>query len=714
MKNLVIVESPAKAKTIENYLGKNYKVLSSVGHIRDLPKSKLGILTEDGFELEYTTLKGKGAVVSRLKKAMPEKGVVYLAQDLDREGEAIAWHVGQALSLFDKDGNSKKVRGKDVHYERIVFNEITKDAIQKAVAEPRKIDMSLINAQQARRALDRLVGYKLSPLLWKKIRYGLSAGRVQSVAMRLIVDRERERNIFVPEEFWTIEALLKKSGADSKPFELVEYKGKQIKLTSEKTTDEVIGKVSRSKDWNIVSAERKKIKKNPPAPFTTSTLQQKAYNKLKFTSKKTMGIAQKLYQGVGAGKNDKTVALITYMRTDSTNLSKQAVKSIRDYVSNDLGKDLLESTPRVYKKKVKSAQEAHEAIRPTDITITPEKASKFLQADELKLYDLIWKRTVATQMVSAEYVRVKIDVDCEDYLFRNSHQSLIKPGYLSLYSRSEEDLKNLEYAKGELLILDGIEKEQHFTQPPARYNEASLVKALESYGVGRPSTYSSIISTILARGYVSKESGYFKPEDTGIVVTDLLVKHFPQIVDLDFTSTMEDNLDEIANGEKEWIPVVKEFYGPFEKLLLKKEKEIKKEDVVILGKSDETCDICGKEMVIKLGRYGRFLSCPDFPDCKGIKSILVEDPEELAEKYEPAKKCPDCGADMVMKMGRYGRFWACENYPKCKGVASLILKEKCPECGKGLVERKGRWGKTFIGCSGYPDCRYIKKNKKQS
>lgn len=714
MKNLVIVESPAKAKTIEKYLGKGFKVLASMGHVRDLPKSSLGVDVDSGYVQEYEILKGKKAVITKLKKALPEEGTVYLAQDLDREGEAIAWHVGQAIGIFDENLKPRKVRGKKLDFKRIVFNEITKGAIQKAVANPRKVDSNLVEAQQARRVLDRLVGYKLSPLLWKKVRYGLSAGRVQSVAVRLIVDRERERDAFTPEEYWSIDALLYKGKKSSVvEYSLVKYRGEDIKLSKKADAVKVTKRLESSLDWIVKSLGAKQVKKKPTAPFITSTLQQTAYKKLGFTSKRTMSIAQRLYQGIDAGK-EGTVALITYMRTDSTNLSKEAVTAIRKYVETNLSKDLLTEKPVEYKKKSKLAQEAHEAIRPAHVDISPSDAKKFLGKDELKLYTLIWNRAVASQMVPAEYMRMNVDVENSGYLFRAVEQFLVKPGYLTVYGKKKQSVQDNILVEGDKLSLDELLTEQHFTKPPARYNEASLVKDLEANGVGRPSTYASIISTILARGYVTKENKAFKPEDTGIVVTDLLIRHFPEIVDLDFTSRMEADLDNVAAGKTDWIPVVDEFYKPFAKLLKKKEKEIKKEDIVVLGDSDEKCELCGKKMIIKLGKYGRFLSCSDFPKCKGIKSLEEEDAEELAEKYEAAPVCPKCGGEMTLKTGRFGKFWACQKYPECKGVASLILKEKCPECGSGLVERRGKWGKTFVGCSGYPKCRYIKKKEKEN
>lgn len=712
-KNLVIVESPAKAKTIEKYLGSDFKVVASMGHVRDLPKSTLGINIEGSYGADYATIKGKGAVISKMKGLVPDNGTVYLAQDLDREGEAIAWHVGQALGLFDERGKKKKIRGKEVDYKRVVFSEITKDAIVNAVKNPRGLDLNLVDAQQARRILDRLVGYKLSPLLWKKIRYGLSAGRVQSVAVRLIVDRERERDAFEPVEYWELLAhLYKNKSSESVAFELVKQGGKKIELKDCSAVDKVKKVLKGTGDWKVKSVEEKTISKNPPAPFTTSTLQQSAFNKLGYSSKRTMAIAQGLYQGIDLSNGDHK-ALITYMRTDSKNLSNESVSAIRSVIINQFGKENLEQKPRVYKTKSKSAQEAHEAIRPTDVAFTPSDAAKVLPKDELNLYQLIWQRTVACQMVPAQYKRLTIDVEKLDFIFRNSNQSLVSPGYLSVYHRGLDKEPVLDFSTGDILKLKDIESTQHFTQPPARYNEASLVKALESYGIGRPSTYSAIISTILQRGYVVQENKALKPEDIGYVVTDLLKNHFPEIVDVNFTSGMEEDLDAVARGEKEWVPVIDAFYKPFEKLLEKKDKEINKEDVVVLEESDEVCEKCGAKMVVKLGRFGKFLSCTKFPECKGMKSLAAdEDLEKILENHEKPEKCDKCGEDMELKRGKYGLFWACKKYPDCKSAKPLLLKEKCPECGSNLLERTGKWGKSFIGCSGYPNCKYIQKTKK--
>lgn len=713
MKNLVIVESPAKAKTIEKYLGRDFKVLASMGHIRDLPKSKLGIDIEEQYKPEYVSIKGKGTIIQKLKKSLPKDGTVYLAQDLDREGEAIAWHVGQAIGLFDEFGNLKKIRGKNIDYKRIVFNEITKSAIQNAVKNPRGINFDLVDAQQARRVLDRLVGYKLSPLLWKKVRYGLSAGRVQSVVVKLIVDRERERDNFMPEEFWKMAAFLyKEHRKDNLEYSLIKYKGKKYQPKNKKQAGNVES-LLKDGEWIVQEIKTKKIRKQPSPPFTTAKLQQTAFNNLGFSAKKTMMIAQKLYQGIDAGSKG-SVALITYMRTDSVNLSNESIESIRKHIAENYSKELLPEKPNYYKAKSKLVQEAHEAIRPTDIDLTPEMAKGFLTADELKLYKLIWLKTVASQMVPAEYTRISIDVDNQNYVFRHTNQYVIKPGYLSVYNKNSEKIDEFNLKKGDKLKLYKLEKTQHFTQPPARYNEASLVKALESFGIGRPSTYAPIISTIQVRGYVSKENKAFKPEDIGYVVNDLLTVHFPAIVDFDFTSDMENDLDDIAIGKKKWVPVIGNFYEPFEKLLIKKEKEIKKEEIVVLGESDEKCELCDSDMVIKLGRYGRFLSCVKFPKCKGMKSLeSAEDLTEILEKYEEPGKCLKCGKKMELKIGKYGRFWACSGYPDCKEVKGLLLKEKCPQCGSSLIERKGKWGKSFIGCSGYPNCKFIQKTRKK-
>ncbi len=708
---LVIVESPAKAKTISRYLGKDYKVAASMGHIMDLPKSKLGVDVEKDYEPKYTTIRGKGKIIRDLKKKLPKnKKNVYLALDSDREGEAIAAHVAEALKLEDP--------------KRIVFHEITKDAILKAIDTPGEINKNLVEAQKARRILDRLVGYKLSELLWQKIWYGLSAGRVQSVATRFIVEREREREAFDPEEYWKVFAYLLTEDQVNLEAELSKKNDKKYVPGS---GDEIkkLEKALQGSDWTISEVVEEDKKQNPSAPFTTATLQRLANSYLGYSTKRTMSVAQQLYEGIDI-KGKGHVGLITYMRTDSTALANQAVKGIRKYVEETYGSEYIPSKSRKYKTKSRMAQEAHEAIRPTDFTLPPEKIKGSLNKSQFKLYKLIWERAVACQMNPLKYKTFSISVEAKDeggdkYLFDLRVHTVTFDGFakvigsrlLKTQSGSYEQLSKLE--KGMPLELDRLETEQKFTKPPARYTEASLVKTLEKHGIGRPSTYANIISTIQSRGYVDREGKYLFPTDVGRVVNDFLVDHFGQIVDYDFTSEVEEDLDEVAMGDMEWVPVVDKVYKPLEETIEEKKDAVDKKDVVILGEAEEKCPECGGKMVIRLGRNGKFLSCADFPKCKGMLSIDGKTPEESLdkEKYVIPGKCEECDGKMILKTGKYGTFWACENYPDCKFTLPMLLKEECPECGEALVERKGRWGKMFIGCSGYPDCKYIKKDKKK-
>ena len=724
MKKLVVVESPAKVKSIEKYLGKEYEVQASYGHVVDLPKSNLGVDTEKNFEPDYVVSNKKS--IKQLKKSFKGKKTLVLAVDPDREGEAIGWHVARQLGVVDKKGNSKK--GKEL--QRIVFTSITKDAVKEAAKKPRKIDMNLVNAQQARRVLDRLVGYKLSPLLWKKIRYGLSAGRVQSVALRLIVEREEERDKFESEEYWSLEAMLEKDGKmvkdpsviislkeDDKEkekiegisFKLKKIDGEKASIDNKESAEKIIGNLKDSK-WIVDSIKTKKRKKYPKPPFTTSTLQRTASSWFKFSAKRTMSVAQKLYEK----------GLITYMRTDSTNISKIALEQARKEIKDAYGDKYLPKKPKFYKTKAKVAQEAHEAIRPTDFG---KKAKDLkLKGQNAKLYDLIYQRALASQMVPAQLEKARIDINVDKYDFRANGQRILFKGFLDLYPERVSENILPEIDKGDELNLLQIIAQQHFTQPPPRYSEASLIKILESYGIGRPSTYVPIIGTIQSRKYVIKEGRYFVPTDTGKVVIKLLKDHFSGIVDYDFTAEMENSLDEVAMGEKDWVKEIEEFYTPFEKLIEKKEEEIEKKDYTILGDApkDIKCPECNALMKIKLGRYGAFYSCSKWPDCKGMRNKKgksnediknMVNKEEFKNKYQEAPKTED-GRDYELKSGRYGKFWAHPDYPKVKDAQPLKLKENCPECGNPLVERKGRGGKFFIGCSGYPKCRYIKKNKK--
>ena len=722
---LVVVESPAKVKTISKYLGSGYEVKASYGHIADLPKSELGVDVDKKFEPKYVVSNRKA--LSGLKASFKGKNSLVLAVDPDREGEAIGWHVAQRLGVIRPDGKVK--RGKTL--ERIVFTSITKEAIEEAIKNPRGIDFDLVNAQQARRVLDRLVGYKLSPLLWKKIRFGLSAGRVQSAALRLIVEREEDRNKFKAQEYWTLVALLSKVESKGKavlniikkeskssdeqtpaikaekneiPFELVYKDGKKFELKKEsdvkKVTDEI-----KNLDWFISKIEAKQTKRYPKPPFTTSTLQQTASYWLNFPAKKTMRTAQKLYEN----------GLITYMRTDSTNLTPSAVNEIRKKISSEYGNDFVSEKPIFYKTKAKVAQEAHEAIRPTQASKSPSDMK--LALDELKLYRLIWQRTLACQMKPASIENGSILIEIDKYTFISRGQRILFKGYLSAYPEKVSENILPEVKEGDKLFPNSLNGIQHFTQPPARFSEATLIKALESYGIGRPSTYVPIITTILARGYSEKEGKYFVPTDTGIVVVRFLKENFSDIVDYEFTAKMENSLDNIANGELNWVSELSEFFGPFEKNILQKEKKVDREDYTVLGSAPKKikCPICKGPMNIKLGRYGKFYSCQKWPKCKGILSFenkqedlvkFVKD-EKFTQKYESSPKTED-NRDYVLKSGRFGKFWAHPDYPKVKDAKPLLLKEKCPECKSNLVERKGKGGRFFIGCSGYPKCKYIR------
>lgn len=695
-KNLLIVESPAKAKTINKYLGDDFKVLATVGHIIDLPKSKLGVDVEKGYEPLFETIYGKGKIIQELKKAVPKDGNVYLAMDPDREGEAIAWHVNFALGLKDA--------------KRVTFNEITKDAILEAVSKPSKIDENLVEAQKARRVLDRLVGYKVSELLWKKVWYGLSAGRVQSVALRLVVEKEEEREAFKSDEYWDFFVDVKDANGSVLRAKLSQKDGKKY-IPKDGKEVEALEKLLGKSDYIVKDISIKRIKKHPYPPFTTSTLQQAANNVLGYSSKKTMGIAQILYQA----------GYITYMRTDSLNLSGKAIDSIREMVLKNYGKEYLPPKPNYYKTKSKGAQEAHEAIRPSDFAVSRGKIEKEFGISEGKLYDLIWKRAVASQMAEkqAEVLTVYLenkDVKKPLYIFTMGGEKTLFDGFRRVMggSKEEGDLQEIsKVEKGDTLKWETFFKEQKFTQPPARYNEASLIKKLEALGIGRPSTYATIITTIQSRGYVIKEAKALLPTDVGRVVTNLLRGSFERLVDYEYTAKVEGKLDDIASGKDKYLPVIDEQYKHLTKDLGIAEKNVNKEDVVILGKSEEKCKDCGAEMVIRVGRYGKFLSCSKFPECKGMKDISGNEESLNFEKYMRPEKCPKCGGSIVLKNSKYGKFWACSSYPTCKGTIPLLLLEKCPECDHNLVERKSKWGRTFIGCSNYPECKYIKKFAKK-
>jgi DNA topoisomerase I len=709
-KNLVIVESPGKIKTISKFLGKDFEVMASMGHVRDLPKSKMGIDTKKNFKPQYLVQKDKTKVIKGLAAKIKKGTMVWIATDEDREGEAIGWHLVEALKLQPDE------------IKRIVFHEITKPAILEAMENPREIDMNLVDAQQARRILDRLVGYELSPLLWKKIKYGLSAGRVQSVAVRLIVEREREIEAFKPDEYWSILGQFeteKKEGFEAK---LLKYEGKGWESDNEKDSKKVLEDLKDAK-YEVTKVEKKEIKRNPAPPFITSTLQQEAARKLGFSVRKTMTLAQRLYEGADLKHGDG--GLITYMRTDSVNLGGLAQKQAKEVIEKEFGKKYALAEPRFYKGR-KGAQEAHEAIRPTDFSLKPDDAKVHLDKDEYRLYDLIWKRAIACQMAQARLDRVSVDVEAENYLFRATGQTVKFAGFIEVYmegqDQKEDEQDNSEkflpeLTKGEKPECKKLEPNQHFTKPPPRYTEASLVKKLESEGIGRPSTYAPTISTVQARGYIERKEKNLVPTETGYVVNDFLVKHFPKILDYKFTVRMEEMLDEIEEGKEEWEGEIKEFYDPFHDLVEEKMETVKKEDV-IEQETDEICDDCGKPMVIKFGRFGKFLSCSGFPECKSAKPLDKEtggvdeakekEIEELAKKMAH-KKCKKCGEKMEVKTGRFGEYLACTKYPDCKTTESILksIDVKCPECGGSLVERHTRkGGKAFYGCDKYPKCKF--------
>lgn len=673
-RSLIIVESPAKAKTIGKFLGRSCVVKASMGHVRDLPKSQFGIDVGDGFAPKYITIRGKGPVLNELKKEQKKVDKVYLAADPDREGEAICWHLAQYLGLEDD-------------LCRIEFNEITKNAVKKAFDAPRKIDIDKVNAQQARRILDRIVGYKLSPLLWDKVKKGLSAGRVQTVAMRLICEREREIQAFKPEEYWKITATLtpdvKKNTFDA---ELIHKHGKRIKMTNKSQVDSILRSLD-GKQFVIDKVIRKEKKRNPSPPFITSTMQQEASRKLGFATRKTMRIAQQLYEGLEVG-GEGSVGLITYMRTDSTRIAKEAQISARDYIRKAFGKEYVPSYMPVYKAKG-SAQDAHEAIRPTDVQKTPDSIKVFLSRDQYRLYKLIWDRFVASQMTPAIVDTTSVDIIAGDYCFRATGSIVKFPGFMAIYIEDTDEENTAKESilpdlfEEQALKLLQLKPTQHFTKAPARYSEAMLVRSLEEHGIGRPSTYAAIIDTILKRGYVLHEDKRLAPSELGLIVTELLVEHFPDVFDVEFTALMESRLDKIAESEEDWVNVLRDFYDPFIEALNTAHIEMKRvevEDEV----TDEICDKCGRNMVIKHGRYGKFLACPGFPDCRNTQPILAK----------VGVKCPKCGADIVERRTKRGRrFYGCSTYPECDFVTwNKPSQDSCPKCESFLVTVKRKNG----------------------
>ena len=705
MNHVIIVESPAKARTLKKFLGAKYTVKASMGHIRDLPKKTLSIDVDNDFEPTYEISPDKLKIVKELKTLVNKypDTMVWLAPDEDREGESIAWHLVYALGI------------KKGHFKRIAFHEVTKTAILEALENPRAIDANRVHAQQARRVLDRLVGYKLSPLLWSKIRAGLSAGRVQSVAVRLIVEKEREIEAFKSEEYWDINCDLKVKKGEFKA-ELSKIKGKKAEVKNKKQADKIVQDLNKA-DYEINKIVKKGAKRHPAAPFITSTLQQEASRKLGFSVKQTMVVAQQLYEGMEHGKEH--TGLITYMRTDSYNLSNEFLKKVPKVIEKLYGKEYCLTKPRVFTKKAKGAQEAHEAIRITHPEKTPKDLKEHLDPQQYKLYKLIWERTIACQMPDAELDTTSITVRAnKDYELNAKGQIIKNPGFMKVYvegtdhpddALSDKDKLLPKMDEGETCELVKINPEQKFTQPPHRYTEASLVKKLEAEGIGRPSTYAPTISTITTRGYIEKkEDKKLYPMEIGIIVNDFLVKHFADIVDYQFTANMEEKLDDIAHGELKWQSVIKEFYDPFIKNVEEKKKSVKKEDI-IHEKTDEKCDLCGAPMIVKFGRNGKFLSCSKYPECKNAKPMKAdqEKEEELQKEFKD-EKCDKCGGQMVVKNGRFGEFLACENYPKCKTTKTLShsLNVKCPECGSEIVEKRTKRGKVFYGCSDYPKCKF--------
>ena len=762
-KSLVIVESPAKSKTIAKYLGKDFTVMASLGHVKDLPKKDLSVDVDGDFTPRYEVIEGKRKLIQELKQAAKKADSVYLAADPDREGEAICYHLAEELS-----GGGKKGAGPSVY--RVMFNEITASAIRKAFENPGQVNTNLVDAQQARRVLDRIVGYKISPLLWDKVQRGLSAGRVQTVALRLIVDREREIRAFVAEEYWTIDVSLNAKKPPVLTARLAKKDGENFKIGNAGASNAVLAAIDGA-EYKVQSVGTKEKRRNPVPPFITSTLQQESARKLRFSVKRTMGLAQRLYEGVEMG-SEGAVGLITYMRTDSVRVSDTALQDVREFIPKRYGDAYLPAKPNFYKGK-KDAQDAHEAIRPTSVALTPDMAEKYLSDDEIKLYRLIWTRFVASQMTPAVFDQTTIDVnapgkDGANYMFRATGSVPKFDGFLAVYQegkdQKDEEDEELKHKlplveQGEVLRFKSISPEQHFTEPPPRFNEATLVKELEADGVGRPSTYASILSTIQDRGYVKKEGGKFSPTELGFVVTDQLVKSFDDIFDVRYTARMEQELDEIEEGKIEWRAAMREFYDKFNVdleragSLMENIKRMEKPTgltcekcgkpmVLRWGKhgtfvgcsgypectntrepspdmvegagveiteqdEDVYCENCGRVMVLKKGRFGQFLACSGYPDCKTTKQLGAQEQQKKAD-VPLDEKCPTCGSHLVLKYGRFGEFTACSNYPTCKYVKQKTIGVKCPQCGEGeIIERRSKRGKTFFGCNRYPDCDFV-------
>ncbi len=716
-KHLVIVESPAKAKTIQKYLGDQYEVLASYGHVRDLPARKGSVNPDKDFAMTYSPLEKNARHIESIAKALKKADSLLLATDPDREGEAISWHVYELM----KERNL--IKDKAVH--RIFFNEITKSAIQEAISNPRVIAMDLVNAQQARRALDYLVGFNLSPLLWKKVRRGLSAGRVQSPALRLIVERELEIEQFIAQEYWKITA---KCDHEVTPFDarLTQYQNEKIQQFTvnegghaERVKQDIIN--SAKGLLTVANIEKKQRKRKPSTPFITSTLQQEAARKLGFTARKTMMVAQQLYEGIDIGTG--TVGLITYMRTDSVNLAQEAITEIREYVGSRYGDDYVSPSPRIYKTKSKNAQEAHEAIRPTSIKRTPEMVQSALTPDQYKLYTLVWKRTIACQMSDALINTVAIDLSCPtNTMFRANGSTVAFPGFLTVYEEGRDDTQTDENSavlpaltEGQQISLSDIVASQHFTEPPPRYSEATLVKELEEHDIGRPSTYAAIIHTLQQREYVIVDKKRFIPTDVGRIVTRFLTNHFTRYVDYQFTAQLEDTLDAIARGEKEWVPVLEEFWQPFNTQVKTIDEQVQRKDVTTES-TDELCPKCGKPLAIRLGKRGRFIGCTNYPECDFTQDMGAIDGEKAEPDVVEGRVCPLCTHPLHIKTGRYGKFIGCSHYPQCKHMEPIEKPNdtgvQCPQCHEAkILQRKSRKGKIFYSCASYPKCNYALWNE---
>src|SRR3989344_2947263 len=713
-KHLVIVESPAKSKTLQKYLGKDYEVLASYGHVRDLIPKEGAVDTAHDFAMRYQLIERNIRHMDAIARAAKKADILYLALDPDREGEAIAWHVVQVLQ--DKKALSDKIT------KRVGFHQITPAAVQKAIQEPRDISMDLVNAQQARRALDYLVGFTLSPLLWRKVRAGLSAGRVQSPALRMIVEREEQIEAFTSQEYWTIHAELEEK-TQKFSSKLIAYGGEKVEqftVTDEKNAQRIIEALKKTggKALTVIEDTKKERKRYPSPPFITSTLQQEAARKLGFSTARTMQIAQQLYEGIDIGEG--TEGLITYMRTDSVTLAPEALQEIRTCIEKRYGKANVPESPTLYKAKSKNAQEAHEAIRPTSVFNEPSAIKKHLTIEQFKLYDLIWKRTMACQMIPATLNMVSIDFACgEGNVFRATGSTMVNPGFISVYQEGLDDSKEDEsesailppLEKGQTVTLLDIKGEQHFTEPPPRFTEASLVKALEEFGIGRPSTYASIIATLKYREYVEMDSKRFKPTDVGRIVNRFLTQYFTMYVDYNFTANLENELDAVACGEIEWIPVLETFWKPFIEKVEDVQENVKRSDVT-QEKMDEQCPKCGKDLSIRLGKRGRFIGCTAYPECDYTRNLAENEAQAKADaELVAGRVCPDCQSPLIIRHGRYGKFIGCSGYPKCKYIGQLEKPEDtavaCPKCKEGhILKRRSRRGKIFYSCSRYPECDY--------